>query len=185
MSDEADDFSAFYLAKRDQCLRAVAAAVGDAERAEELVAEAFARALAHWPTLKTHPSQAAWVVMTAKNHHRDRWRRQKVAGRGRDRGTLGASMVTLDGPEDRLSHTTIRAIHDLAPRQRDVLIYRIILDLDTSTTAELLGMKSGTVTTHLRRALATLRITLSPVLEPSEAAPIHASKGVIHVESAQ
>jgi DNA-binding CsgD family transcriptional regulator len=42
-------------------------------------------------------------------------------------------------------------------RQRQVVARRLFLDLDTSRTAEVLGIAPGTVTAHLARAIATLR----------------------------
>ena len=48
MGHEQDEFAEFYRASRDSCLRAVTAVVGDHELAEELVAEAFARAWTSW-----------------------------------------------------------------------------------------------------------------------------------------
>ena len=44
---------------------------------------------------------------------------------------------------------------------REVVVYRVLLDLDTAATAAELGMAPGTVTTHLRRALARLRSVLA------------------------
>jgi predicted RNA polymerase sigma factor len=41
--------------------------VGDQDTAQEVVAEAFARACASWRTVGRHPAPAAWVVRTALN----------------------------------------------------------------------------------------------------------------------
>jgi DNA-directed RNA polymerase specialized sigma24 family protein len=46
-------FADFYRAARDDCLRAVFASVGDRQAAEDLVAEAFARAWADPYTPRT------------------------------------------------------------------------------------------------------------------------------------
>jgi DNA-directed RNA polymerase specialized sigma24 family protein len=87
MGHEQREFEDFYRASRDSCLRAVTAVVGDPERAEEQVAEAFARAWTSWATF---------------------------------------------------------------------------LDLDTETTAKVIGIAPGTVMTHLSRAIAALRRDLPP-----------------------
>jgi hypothetical protein len=47
----AADFAEFYTAARDSCLRAVYASTGDLTAAEDLVAEALARAWARWPSV--------------------------------------------------------------------------------------------------------------------------------------
>jgi len=44
------DFASFYETSRDDCLRTVLASVGDMDTAQEMVAEAFARAWASWLT---------------------------------------------------------------------------------------------------------------------------------------
>ena len=59
------DFAEFYGGAKDECLFAVLVSVGDLDTAQDLVAEAFARAWASWPAVSRHPAPAAWVVRTA------------------------------------------------------------------------------------------------------------------------
>ena len=47
-------------------------------------------------------------------------------------------------------------------RQRQVVALRLILDLDTGRTAQVLGIAPGTVMAHLGRAIAALRKDLMP-----------------------
>ena len=56
------DFAEFYRRTRDNCLRAVLAGTGDRALAEDLVAEAFARAWASWPKVSRHPAPAADTI---------------------------------------------------------------------------------------------------------------------------
>ena len=56
----------------------------------------------------------------------------------------------------------IAALRRLPSRQREVLALRILLDLDTETTAKVLGIAPGTVMVHLSRALAALRRDVLP-----------------------
>src|SRR5262245_23577694 len=71
------DFAEFYGTSRDECLRAVLVVVGDQDIAQEVVAEAFARACASWRTVSGHPAPAAWVMRTALNVNVSRWRRHR------------------------------------------------------------------------------------------------------------
>src|ERR1035438_1628182 len=71
------EFAEFYRSSRDDCLRTVLIIVGDQDSAQELVAEAFARACASWRTVSKHPAPAAWVVRTALNLNISRWRRRR------------------------------------------------------------------------------------------------------------
>jgi DNA-directed RNA polymerase specialized sigma24 family protein len=66
--------------------------VGDRDVAQELVAEAFARAWASWRTVSEHPAPKAWVVRTALNANISRWRRRFAVSREAAHGTGVASI---------------------------------------------------------------------------------------------
>jgi len=157
MEHEQDEFADFYRASRDVCLRAVTAVTGDRELAEEQVAEAFARAWTSWGKVRRHDAPRTWVVRTALNVGVSRWRRRRreVPLADHDAATPAA---TGDGVDPAL----IAALRRLPVRQREVLALRLFLDLDTETTAKVLGIAPGTVTAHLSRAVAALRRDLPP-----------------------
>jgi len=157
-------FAEFYRASYQRCLRAVIAGAGPPDLAEDLVAEAFTRALVSWRTVRDHPAPQAWVVRTALNAGTSWWRRH---GRevplgdhdaaapqrwepGEFRGELGYGA----GP------AVLAALRALPRRQREVIALRVFLDLDIATTAGLLGIAPGTVGAHLSRAVTTLRAAL-------------------------
>jgi RNA polymerase sigma-70 factor (sigma-E family) len=126
--------------------------VGDRELAEDLVAEAFTRAWRAWRTVRQHPAARAWIVRTALNTHISWWRRRRreiTLARYEDRADAS--------PQPALDSALVAALRRLPARQREVIALRLLLDLDTATTAETLGMPSGTVASHLSRGLATLR----------------------------
>ena len=77
MDPESSGFAEFYAGSRDICLRAVYASVGDRQLAEELTAEAFARAWAHWRTVSRHAAPRSWVVKTALNASVSWWRQRR------------------------------------------------------------------------------------------------------------
>jgi len=147
-------FDAFYRASKDDCFRALVVAIGDRAEAEDLTAEAFARALERWPQVRSHPRPEAWLMTVAMNLHRDRWRRAR-----RSVGSLLRRNV--DPPPLPIDARLLAAIRGLADQQRRVLALRVVLDLDTVRTAEVLGIAPGTVTAHLHRALSVLRDVLT------------------------
>jgi RNA polymerase sigma-70 factor (ECF subfamily) len=57
------------------------------------------------------------------------------------------------------------ALMRLPARQREVVALRLILDLDTARTAEVLGIAPGTVMAHMGRAMAALRHDLQSELQ--------------------
>lgn len=99
VNPEPADFGEFYTASRDGCLRAVYGTVGSRTLAEELVAEAFARAFASWRKVSVHPAPSAWVVRTALNLHISTWRRRRHEAswhQGHDQASALASDPSLD-----------------------------------------------------------------------------------------
>jgi RNA polymerase sigma-70 factor (ECF subfamily) len=152
VSQEQADFAEFYAGSRDDCLRTVLAAVREVDQAQDLVAEAFARAWASWRKVSRHPAPRAWVVRTALNLSVSSWRRQ------RRELPLTDHDAPARGPAPSGVDTELAAaLRRLPTRQRQVVALRIFLDLDTAQTAEVLGIAPGTVTAHLTRALAALR----------------------------
>ena len=172
MDIDSAGFAEFYQTARDDCLRAIYASVGDRQAAEELTAEAFARAWARWRTVGQHPAPRAWVVRTALNTRVSWWRRYRrevslpdALAEAADRAGRADHDGGLDGAVDP---ALMGALLGLPTRQRQVVALRIFLDLDTARTAQTLGIAPGTVTAHLARAIATLREELSGALEQEQ-----------------
>jgi RNA polymerase sigma-70 factor (sigma-E family) len=154
-SVSSEEFGEFYAASKDRCLRAAVASGLRPGPAEDAVAEAFARAWASWSKVRRLDQPAAWVVRTAVNADISWWRRRR------------REVVAPALPESTttdVSHPTdlVAAIRGLPPRQREVVVLRYLLDLDTAATAGWLGIAPGTVTAHLHHALAALRVQLTP-----------------------
>jgi RNA polymerase sigma factor (sigma-70 family) len=151
------DFAEFYGRFKDECLVTVLVSVGDHDIAQELVAEAFARAWASWQKVSQHPTPEGWVVRTALNAGISRWRRHR-----REVSVADAAMVegertfAKDAPSG-VDPVVMAALMRLPARQRQVVALRLFLDLDTAHTAEVLGIALGTVQAHLGRAIASLR----------------------------
>jgi len=156
------DFAEFYAASRDDCLRAVLAITGDWATAEDVVAEAFARAWASWRRVGRHPAPRAWVVRTALNLRTSSWRRLRREVPGREDTLAMAAGAPADVGAGLVDPQIMAALAALPERQRQVIALRVLLDLDTAATARALGIAPGTVTAHLARAVSTLRRELSP-----------------------
>jgi RNA polymerase sigma-70 factor (sigma-E family) len=151
MGRSQDEFADFYRSSKDACLKSVVAVVADRQLAEDLVAEAFARAWTSWHKVSRHAAPRAWVVRTALNISVSWWRRRReVPLAGHDAAAPADSSGGVDP-------ALIAALRRLPTRQREVLALRIFLDLDTETTASVLRIAPGTVTAHLSRAVTSLR----------------------------
>jgi RNA polymerase sigma factor (sigma-70 family) len=156
------DFAEFYRTAKDKCLFAVLMSVGDRDTAQDLVAEAFARAWASWPAVSGHPAPTAWIVRTALNAGVSRWRRRRWEVPVPDLAVV-ADRPAGDAAGGRLDPRIMAALSRLPERQRQVVALRLFLDLDTERTARVLGIAPGTVQAHLGRAMASLRSELIPI----------------------
>ncbi|MBS2535690.1 SigE family RNA polymerase sigma factor [Catenulispora sp. NF23] len=168
MDRGSEDFEAFYERHRDPCFRAVLATVSDRHLAEELTAEAFARAWGHWRKVRGHPAPAAWVVRTALNTHVSWWRRRRREVPW-DAAAVGAGQREPADDDATVVDLALRAaLRKLPARQREVVVLRVFLDLDTRSTAAALGVAPGTVQSHLHRAIKALRAELEETNEREE-----------------
>ena len=162
MGTQRSDFAEFYRRSKDECLFTVLVSVGDRDMAQELVAEAFARAWASWRTVSRHPAPRAWVVRTALNANISRWRRRHREVSVPDPGSVADLPAADEAAGSSVDPRIMAALMRLPVRQRQVVALRLFLDLDTDRAAEMLGIAPGTVQAHLGRAIAALRADLMP-----------------------
>jgi RNA polymerase sigma factor (sigma-70 family) len=130
--------------------------LGDRSQAEDVAAEACARAYARWQTVSPHAEP--WVARVAGNLALDevrrlvRWRKREGALHDRDLGTDPQRIERFDLQE---------ALRKLSKRQREVLILRYVADLSEREVADILGCSVGTVKSTASRAAGLLRTGLS------------------------
>jgi RNA polymerase sigma-70 factor (ECF subfamily) len=152
---------AFLLHDHGRVVRAVAAACGDRERAEDAVQDALVDV---WTKDRAVDDLSGWVAAAAINRARSRWRTQAAERRAfdrlaADRADRRPSSAEADSvvPFDTRVAQTLR---DLPRSQRSVVALHYLLDMSVADVAVRLGMAEGTVKTHLHRARATLRAAL-------------------------
>jgi RNA polymerase sigma factor (sigma-70 family) len=145
-----DDLAEVYRTTYQALVRFLYRKVWDAERAEDLAQEAFARALVHRPE-----NARGWLFVVAANMARDEARRQ---ARERRHLTLLKNEPTADAPtpEETLTAEQDRrrlrlALEELTPRDREVLL---LWDAGRSydEIASQTGLARGAVGTTLARA---------------------------------
>lgn len=137
---------------------------GDLTEAEEVVAEAFARAVQHQRTFVHLDNPEAWLRRVAVNVSRTRFRRGRLAlVRGRDEVRHPA----LD--DDRLA--LVAALRQLPVAQREAIALHYLADLPIHEVAEVTGSPVGTVKARLSRGRAALAVLLTDNSDSSEEAP--------------
>lgn len=170
-----------YVTGRDDLFRFAWLVVGDAGVAEDLVQEAYARLLARPDQVREPARVDAYLRSIVLNLARSRWttrtRRRRLDDHNHADPTGAARLPDTDpmrGADDR---ELLRvALAGLTTNQRACVVCRYWLGLTDAQTAESTGMALGTVKTHLRRALTTLRADLVPLDEPNpEESHVHRS----------
>jgi RNA polymerase sigma-70 factor (ECF subfamily) len=157
MRDE--DFERLYAAEAAGLFSFLAYRTGDRALAEDLLADAFERALrARRRFDRRRGSQKTWLYAIALNVLRDHARRQGAEARAFERaGAHGDALedAALAGVEDR--EQLARALAGLAPEEREAIALRFGAELTVPEMAEVLGEKLTTMEGRVYRALRKLR----------------------------
>ncbi len=152
-----DAFKDYYERLQPRAIAVARRMVGSAAVAEDLAAEAFARAYSRWSTVSTHPNPDAWLLRVVGNLAIDLVRHEARRPDLRDHG--GRPDPAAD---DAALHVDLaKALHRLSGRQQEVVVMRYLIDLTEDDVAVSLGMSTGSVKTHLHRATTKLRSELA------------------------
>jgi RNA polymerase sigma-70 factor (ECF subfamily) len=145
----------------------LARALGDLDRAEEAVQDAFLVALERWPIAGVPANPAAWIAVCARNRAIDRLRRD---ARRRERpadlerlAAIGGAQATEDAeplspiPDERLRLIFACCHPALAPEARVALTLRALGGLTTAEVARGFLTTEAAMAQRLTRAKRKLR----------------------------
>jgi len=130
--------------------------------AEDAVQDAFVKAYYALPRFRPGAPFRPWILRIVANEARNRSR----SARRRDglamRVAASEPGQVMPSPEGAVLDRTeaealVLALERLPERDRHVLALRYLLELSEAETAEVLGVRPGTVKSRLSRALARLR----------------------------
>lgn len=156
-----DDFEAAFARLYPRAESLAHRIVGDSAEAEDVAAEALARAYAHWAKLRDLPHVDGWVLRVTANLAIDSQRRQ-----GR---RFAVESIPVDD-SSVLRMALAAALRTLPKRQREVIALRYLTDLCEADVALALGIAPATVRTHVHRALVHLRGRLGADFQEDELA---------------
>ena len=155
---------------RGEYARVVACAlriVRDVDAAEDVVQEAFAQALAHWPVSGVPDRPGAWLLTAARRRAIDRVRRVRRADAraealayetGLRAGDERPDVVDPESiPDDRLRLIFTCCHPALAPDSRVALTLRLVGGLSTVEIARAFLVPEATIAQRLVRAKRTIR----------------------------
>jgi RNA polymerase sigma-70 factor (sigma-E family) len=131
--------------------------VGDRDRAEEVVMEAFLRTFVAWGRIRDVERAGAYLRRAVVNQSRTRARRQSTEGRANAR-LSGRARPPVDDPIQARDDAAVvlDAVRALPHRQRAAVVLRYYEDLSEAAIAETLRCSVGTVKSQLAKARATL-----------------------------
>ncbi|MEV0677084.1 SigE family RNA polymerase sigma factor [Actinosynnema sp. NPDC050436] len=153
------DFGEFVRASLPGLLRYAHALTGNPHDAADLVQSVLEKIGSRWgAVLRKDVEPIAYARRALANAHVSRWRRHR-----REHLVAELPDVVAASGVDRLEHEPLwRALRELPPRQRAVVVLRFYEGLSEREIAEALGVSTGTVKSQNSKAMATLRQRLGP-----------------------
>jgi RNA polymerase sigma-70 factor (ECF subfamily) len=173
-------------AHRDEWARVVASLTkrfGDLDIAEDAAAEAFATAVARWPTDGIPPNPGAWLTTTANRKAIDRVRRERKRD---DRQMEAQTMYDLPEPVGAIEDERLRLMFTcchpaLAMEARVALTLRMVGGLTVPEIARAFLVQETAMGQRITRAKAKIKAARIPYRVPSaEDLPVRVS-GVLTV----
>jgi RNA polymerase sigma-70 factor (ECF subfamily) len=153
----APDFAEFYAATFHPLCVQLYAHTGDLAEAQDVVQEAFCRAMPRWSRLAEYDDPTAWVRKVAWNLATSRWRRvRRMVDLGKDHHADPMP------PPDPARVDLMTALATLPVRQRQAVVLHYLADTSIAEIAEITGAAEGTVKSWLHRARAALAAQLGP-----------------------
>ena len=141
----------------DDVYRYVLYMIGDPSVAEDLTAETFELALRKWKRFDPRRgSERTWLCQLARSRALDHLRAESRRRRREERFAAERPEAVEQVFGEGLSPELDAGLRRLTPGEREVVALRVVLDLDTDSTARLLGISPSACTTRLSRALKRL-----------------------------
>lgn len=167
----AEDFDEVVRQHQGRIFRILLSLLRDSDSAETLTQECFLRAYRKRASFRGEASVATWLTRIAINLAADHGKNRRRAFWSRlfDRNRAEAADAAMHAVADRRpsaeralianeQYTAVRAVVDALPaRQRAVFLLRFVEEMTLEEIAQATGLETGTVKSHLHRALCAVR----------------------------
>lgn len=168
------DFDAAVKLFRPKLLRFALSYLRDEEAAESLTQDCFLKAYIARYRFRNECSIDTWLMQIASNLLRDYARNKKLRFWRRSQQTGEPAAKLKDALADNRRTPEMlaslreqvalvwNAAEHLPEKQKNVFLLRFVQDMNLAEISAAMGMKLGTVKTHLYRAIQTVRNQLIP-----------------------
>jgi RNA polymerase sigma-70 factor (sigma-E family) len=161
VGEDLDGFREYASTRRGDLRRTAYLMSGDWHLADDLVQDALAKLFVHWRRIRAKGEVNPYVRRMLVNGylatHRRAWRREVTTAAVPDTpAPAGADYGTRD--------LLLRALAELQPSQRTIVVLRYWDDLSIEQTAAAVGCSTGNVKSQAARGLDHLRAALSGAL---------------------
>lgn len=159
-----------YQAHYRRLVAALYGLTGDHAEAQDLVQEAYARALARPRQFLDVADPEAWLRTVAMNLARSRWRRRRLFDTLVRTGRVARPVESVPGVDpNRVA--LVAALQQLSRATRETIVLHHLADMSVHEVAEALGVPVGTVKARLSRGRAMLATLITEMADESRPAP--------------
>ena len=132
--------------------------VSNRDTAEDLTSATFERALKDWHRFDPNKGTAEiWLIQIARRVALDHFRTEGRR-RSREERYAAAEEMTTPPPATPIGDARLRdALDGLTRAERELIALRVVLELDSAETAQIVGGSPSGVSSGLHRALGKLR----------------------------
>ena len=166
-------FGTFVALQRDRARRLAWRLVGgDEAAAEDVTQEAFVKAYQAFDRFRGEASLETWFyrILVRQAHNYRRWRAVRTLWQREGEEEFPDPTPAVQG-DPGLRRRIAQALERLSRRQREAFVLVHLEGFTVQECADFLGKPSGTVKSHLHRALVKLRAELADLNEGPGDAP--------------
>lgn len=140
------DLERFYIAERENLLRRLSYSAGTPEAAEDVLQEAFVRALTYWNTFDpANKELGAWFSTILKNSLRDFKRDEWLFGMGEEFDEELYDPQEMAVPEGELIRQIYDMVEEKVPNQKEILLLHFEKNYSPKDIHNITGLKVSTV----------------------------------------
>ena len=128
------------------------------DQADDLVYDGIVRAIEKSDQWQPGSNLRAWLIVILRNLFFDQWRRSKLEQQAINELPQPVNSTFPTQETDQELREVSRQFDELSVNHREILTLVVMQELDYETTAQILGVKIGTVKSRLSRARSELRM---------------------------